>query len=134
MKFEDLIQIFRSWGHETKPEHYDGFKKYLCEALERNRLITVRFDDEVEVLLVFLLTDDYKTIYKKSMWELPIDNPSGRQIYIDKMICKNWTPSIRRSVQQFIEDAFPNVMEGYYHRAPFDRCVKIYRRSVPCTK
>lgn len=128
MTFLDLASLFIRWGYLIKPHHYKNFELYFKEMLRRNRVMIVQNDTEIQAVLTYFLTDDYETLYKKSHWDIPRENPEGHQIYVDKMICKNWKVPIRRIVQDLIEDSFPNVMEGHYHRAPYDRHIKIMRR------
>lgn len=132
MTFEHLAVLFLRWGLAVKPEHYDGFRGYLLEMMRRERVMTIWNGDEIEAVVTFFITNDYDKLYRKSDWHIPDDEPDGYQIYVDKMICKKWTVSIRKALQETIESRFPNVTEGYYHRAPIDRCIKIYRRGAKC--
>ena len=130
MTFDDLATEFLTWGKCIKPDQYENFKKYLREMMHRNRVMFITNANKVEAVVMFHLTNNYDKLYKKSMWAIPEDEPDGSQIYIDKMICKAWNPPLRRKIQQTIEDYFPQVKVGYYHRAPYDRCVRIYRRGT----
>ena len=134
MTFSQLTDIFESWGYAVKPEHYFGFKRYCQAMMKMGRVIIIINGPSVEALVFFFITDDYRRLYKKGEWHIALDNPQGEQMYVDKMICKRWTPEIRRKLQSLIEHNFPNVKEAFYHRAPFDRCVRIKRREVPCTR
>lgn len=133
MTFDQLANEFLSWGHCIKPEHYEHFKQYLRKMMRLNRVMFISENEKPEAVVMFHLTNDYSKLYKKGLWDIPEDEPDGSQIYIDKMICKSWTFPLRRKIQQTIEDYFPNVKVGYYHRGPYDRCVRIYRRGTkPC--
>ena|SRR3990167_1150201 len=127
------FQVFKymyELGYMPKTEHYWEYKNYVNEMLRRNRVLSVIDESIIKCLIFFFITNNYEDIYKKSTWFLPNEDLHGNQIYIDKMVCASWTPSLRRFVQSSIEEKFPNVNEAYYHRAPLDRCVKIYKRGV----
>ena len=132
MTFDDMLRVFDSWGYPLKTEYYWDFKQYCQTMLRRKRVIIVMNGEEIQSVVFFFLTNDYLRLYKKSEFETPDDKECGFQMYVDKMICKHWTPAVRRSVQDIIEERFPHVKEAYYHRAPNDRCVTIRRRASLC--
>lgn len=133
MTFDTLLKVFDSWGHHIKTEHYWDFKQYCQTMLKKKRVIVVMSGEQIQAVVFFFLTNDYHRIYKKGEFKVPDDNPFGRQMYIDKMICKHWTPAVRRAIQDIIESNFIYVKEAFYHRAPKDRCV-IIRRREQCTR
>jgi hypothetical protein len=118
-----------SWGYKIKDHEYENFRAYLEAMLRMNRIMVIWDRGRIICLIVYFLTKDFVNSYKKGTWDIPEDNPLGHQIYIDKMICSKWTVSIRKALQKSIEEKFPFVTEGYYHREPFDRLIKIYRRN-----
>ena len=134
MTYDKLLHILDSWGLSLPTEHYWDFKQYASQMLARNRMIVITDNNKVEAIIFFFLTFNYQELYKKGEWSTPKDNELGNQIYIDKMICKKWTLSARRIIQEYIEKNYPDVKVAYYHRAPKDRCVIINRRDVLCTK
>src|SRR3990167_8296794 len=96
--------------------------------------ITVMDNNEILAIIFFFITNDYVRLYKKSEFATPDDTVGGFQVYIDKMLCRKWTPKIRKLVQHELETNFPYLSEAVYHRAPNDRCVKLYRRRQLCMK
>ena len=129
----DIINLMKAWGHNLKTEHIAGFLYYFRQMVHKNRVATVSDEHGVQAVIFFYLTNDYRLLYKKDIWALALDKPSGCQVYVDKLVCREWNLEIRRKFQDFIESTFPNVTEAYYHRAPKDRCVRIKRRSrVAC--
>ena len=129
MRFHGLSQLFYEWGWEIKHEHYTAFSDYLKEMLKRNRVMVVTEGEEIQAVIMFYLTNDYTKIYKKRTWDVVNDESDGTQIYIDKMVCKKFNKELRIRLAEAIENKFPNVVEGFYHRAPFDRCIKIRRKN-----
>jgi len=129
MRFAQLSRLFYDWGWQINVEDYVAFSDYLKEMLKRNRVIVIMNEQEIEGIIFFYLTNDYKTIYKKPTWEVVSDDSEGSQIYIDKMLCKKFTKELRVRLAEEIEDRFPNVQFGIYHRVPFDRYIKIRRRN-----
>ena len=134
MTYDKLLCIFESWGFKLKTEHYWDFKQYFQIMLRRNRVITVMDNNEILAIIFFFITNDYVRLYKKSEFATPDDTVGGFQVYIDKMLCRKWTPKIRKLVQHELETNFPYLSEAVYHRAPNDRCVKLYRRRQLCMK
>lgn len=128
MKFHQLSQLFYNWGWQIKHEHYVFFSDYLKAMLKKNRVMVVKNGEEIEAVIMYYLTNDYKTLYKKGNWEVVEDESDGKQIYIDKMVCKKFTKELRVRLAEAIEEKFPQVELGVYHRAPFDRCIKIRRK------
>src|SRR3990167_10832588 len=129
MRFHGLSQLFYEWGWVIKHEHYTAFSDYLKEMLKRNRVMVVTEGEEIQAVIMFYLTNDYTKIYKKRTWDVVNDESDGTQIYIDKMVCKKFNKELRIRLAEAIENKFPNVVEGFYHRAPFDRCIKIRRKN-----
>jgi len=126
MKFHSLARLFYEWGWEIKHEHYVGFSDYVKQMLALKRVLFIREGDEVIAALFYYLTDDYELVYKKSTWDIAQDNPNGHQMYIDKMVCKKFSRELVRVIKSAVENQFPNVKVGIYHRAPKDKCIKIY--------
>ena len=136
MTFENLANIFLQWGYIVKPAHYERFEHYLNEMLNRHRVLFI-FDekDTIEAVIIFFLTDDYEKLYKKQTWEVPqksLENEMGKQIYIDKMVCRKWHASLRRDIRAIFQDKFPHAEECHWHRAPNDRHVILFRRRKTC--
>jgi len=129
MTFVHLANLMQNWGWKIKPKHYQSFSDYLREMLSRNQVMIVMDGEFIEAVLFFYITNDYSKLYKKSTWAIGESDPDGHQMYIDKMVCRKWTKSVRESVQRAIQEKFPQVNEAYYHRAPYDRCVKIMKRE-----
>lgn len=129
MTLVHLANLMQNWGIEVHPDHYYSFEAYLNEMLRRDRVMVIWNGVYIEAVILFYLTNDYEALYRKPMWKVAEDNSDGHQIYIDKMVCRRWTKTLRKLVYEAIEAKFPNVTVGYYHRAPKDRCVKIIIRS-----
>lgn len=130
MRARDLAKYFYDWGWEIKHEYFVAFSDYLKEMLKRQRVIVIQNGEEVEAIIFFFLTHDFGLLYKKRTWDIVEDESDGSQIYIDKMVCRKFTKALRKELQDSIESKFPNVNVGVYHRAPKDRCIKIYSRRI----
>ena len=125
MTIPELSAIMEKWGYQIKSEEFDGFRNYAQTMFNRRRSILIKNGKSPEAILFYFFTHDYETFYKKATWDLPEDNPTGTQLYIDKMICRHWNKDIRNAVKAALEAKFPWILEAVYHRAPNDRCVKI---------
>ena len=130
MRFVHLANLMQSWGWKINHDQYIQFSDYLKEMLGMDRVFIVMDGDVIIAICFYYLTNDYETLYKKSTWAVVKDDPSGHQIYIDKLVCSKWTKLVRIAVQKAIQEKFPQVAEAYYHRAPKDRCVKIIRKDI----
>lgn len=129
MKFVHLANLMQNWGFIVKPKHFGLFELYLNKMLKANQVIIVKDEGLIIAILTFFTTNDYDKLYKKSTWEFVKSEQDGHQLYVDKMVCSNWTKRVRIAIQRAIQEAFPFVTEAYYHRAPKDRLVKIKRRE-----
>ena len=132
MTLDQLIRVFYFWGYSVKPDQEAGFRTYLETMLSKGRVMVIEDKEGLAAILTFFLTNDYDALYRKGLWDVPDDNQNGHQIYIDKLVSREYNSPIRRLIQDKIEESFPNVLEGHYHRAPYDRHIVIYRRGSRC--
>lgn len=128
MTFTHLANLFQNWGWEVPRGNFYRFDIYLREMLKRDRVMVVMNGPFIVAVLLFYLTDDFSQIYKKGTWDVAEDNPYGHQLYIDKFICKRFTPLIHRIVKEAVLERFPNVTEAFYHRGPRDRLCRVSGR------
>jgi hypothetical protein len=128
MTFDHLANIFFSWGWKVPHNNYGMFKNYLQAMLKKDRVLVVKDGSNIVAILIYYITDDYETLYKKGTWDIAEDNPEGHQFYIDKLVALNFTPLIHRLIKEAVRERFPNVTEAFYHREPKDRCAKIIVR------
>ena len=124
MRFHHLAKLFYDWGWSIPVEQYVPFSDYVKEMIKRERVVIIKEGEEILGILFFFITDDHNTIYKKSLWACPKDQEVGREIYVDKLVCKKITPTLWKKIQATFEEAYPDVVYGIYHRSPYDRCVK----------
>lgn len=128
MTFDQLTKVFIPWGFLVNQNEYSKFESYFMEMLKRNRVMLIRDKNELVAILTYFLTDNWKEYLWKGLWEVKDDNPEGSQIFIDKMVCKNWNIPMRHLLQEAIETNF-NVLEGHYYHAPLGPHVRIKRRK-----
>ena len=120
-----LINELATWGHNLKR---DEFSVYLSEMLKRNRVMTVSSENGLEAIIFYFLTDELDSFINKPTWKTPIDTPSGHIFFIDKMLCRKWTKSVRVEVQRQVEEKFPFITQALWLRRPKNRHVIINRR------
>lgn len=131
MTYDDLYWTFISWGYQIKPEYYVRFKAYFMEMVRRHRVIFLHDDDNTIVAVItFFITDDAKTFSNKPEFSTPLDNETGREAFIDKMICKKWTLQARKAIEGAITGSFPTVELAYWLREPENRPVLVYKRRT----
>ena len=130
MTFLHLASLMQTWGYKVDPEHYLSFSYYLKACLKKHRVLMIWDDSKIEAVVIFFLTNDYSKLYKKGTWDVPLEDESGSQIYVDKLVCRQYTSCLGRAIRNIFEKEFPQVEEAFYHRAPNDRCVRIKRRMT----
>lgn len=130
MKIDTLLMLFIQFGFYVTKRHHAPMVAYYEEMMRRKRLIVCSDESGPVALITFFVTNDYTALYKKSTWDLAREDENGSQIYVDKLVCRQWTTQLRKQIREVFEAGFPSASEAFYHREPFDRCVKIYRRGV----
>ena len=132
MKLNHLLDLFLSWGFMVNDLHREDFTIYLGRMLKRNRLIIVETKDGIEAVLTFFITNNVEKMFNKQIWEVVEDDPGGHILYIDKMVCRNYTLALRKTLRDILESKFSNLEEAHYYRAPLGPHVKIRRRRQSC--
>ena len=128
MTFDNLFNLFLRWGRVIRPSDYLVFKSYLKEMLKRKSVMIIKENESIKGIAIFFLSNDYERFLFKPLWDIPEgDDPNGKYIIIDKMACQSWDLSMRRLLQEVIEENF-NVLEGHYYHAPLGPHVTINRR------
>ena len=97
--------------------------------LSRNRVMTVFDGSNLECVLCYFLTDELDTFINRPMWSTPVDNEKGHIFFVDKMVARKWTPTLRKLVEQQVSEKFPQVIKGFWLREPFNRSVIIKKRG-----
>ena len=121
-----LINELVTWGHNIKPEQ---FHRYLSDMLRRNRVMTVSSEEGLEAIIFYFLTNELDSFINKPTWKIPTDSDRGHIFFIDKMLCRKWTKSLRISVQKQVEEKFPHITQALWLRRPNNRHVIIKRRG-----
>ena len=105
---------------------------YAKEMLRRNRVIAIYIDNVLECTIFFFITDkdNLKTFSNRPMWSTPEDNENGNILFVDKMIAKTWTPTIRKVLEHEITVKFPKIDEAFWLREPNNRSVIIKKRGT----
>ena len=134
MTFFHLAQIFMYWGKRIKPSELPSFRRYLSVMLSRNRVLTVFNGINLECVLFYFLTDELDSFINRPMWSTPNDSEEGHIFFVDKMVSKHWTPSLRKLVQQEVESKFHKVDRAIWLREPNNRSVIIKKRGIVCTQ
>jgi len=127
MTVDGIVRCMLSWGYVINPKELNSFRAYVYEMFRHNRVLLVFDGVLLEAIVLFYITNNYEVLYKKSLWHIPEDEPDGHQLYLDKMVCRKMTLSLRRIIEKCFRERFPLVDECYYHRPPCDRLVKIFR-------
>ena len=102
---------------------------YKQTMLARNRVIVIEDDGQPEALIFYFLIppDSKQTFVNRPMWSTPEDDPTGTLIFIDKMICRKWTVSLRKALEDAIVSKYPHVTDALWLREPKNRHVIIRR-------
>jgi len=119
----DIISELASWGHQLRPEHIDNFTRYLRTMLRRNRVIMLESERGLEAIIFFFLISKPKDFTNRQTWTTPEDTESGHIFFIDKMLCRKWTKSVRETIREQVEAKYPQVEYGLWLRRPSNRHV-----------
>lgn len=103
---------------------------YVSDMLYNHRIVEIRKDSRPHAIIFFSVCDDYEPYLKKGEFQYLPDNPSGKIIYIEVMICRKWTRELREQFETLLTTKYPNLEYGVWHRmAPWgDRKVTSKRR------
>lgn len=134
MNILNLLSYFQSWGMVMRQSEILKFNRYVSEMLRRNRVIIINGKDDMEAILFYFITDDHKKFDNRPLWSTPQDSETGSTIFIDKMVAKRWTKSLRLTVQNAIEEKYPFIEQAFWLREPKNRNVIIKRRRQICTQ
>ena len=134
MRIFDIINSFVYWGKVIKSSEMPKFKLYISEMLRRNRVMVVNSEEGMECLICYFLTDDIKKFSNRPMWSTPEDSKEAKTIFIDKMVARKWTKSLREAVENAVITKYPFVEKAHWLREPLNHSVIINRRSTLCTQ
>lgn len=130
MNFYELSKMFMFWGKQIKESEFENFKRYFSIMLTRNRVLAISSESGLECIICYFLTDEMDSFINRPMWSTPKDTESGRTFFVDKMVAKHWTPSLRKLVQSEVEQRFPSVTRAHWLREPNNRSVIINKRGI----
>ncbi len=125
----DLIHEMTTWGHQVKTEQIPSFHRYMTEMLKRDRVLMLESDRGLESVIFYFLTDDVTPFTNKPTWAMPEDN-NGHILFIDKMLSRSWTKSVREAIREQVEARYPQVTEAHWLRRPKNRHVILKRRAL----
>jgi len=129
MRIYDILNSFMYWGKVIKSTEMPHFKWYISEMLRRNRVMIVNGENGMECLICYFLTDDTAKFSNRPMWSCPEDSHEAKTIFIDKMIARKWSKSLRMAVEEAVLKKYPFVEKAHWLREPFNRSVIINRKS-----
>lgn len=92
--------------------------------------MVIQNEGGLQAILCFFLVDDVYKFSNRPMWSTPYDTEDGETIFIDKMVAKEWTPNLRRTITDAIETKFPFVNGAFWLREPHNRHVIINKRRA----
>lgn len=130
MVSDDLIREFASWGYQIKPSQINRFNEYLWIMLRRGRVAMVENEEGLQAVIFYFLTDDLAPFENKPTWATPEDSDTGHIFFVDKMLCRKWTKSVREQIREQIEAKYPQVEEGHWLRRPYNRHVILKRGGL----
>lgn len=125
MRIYDILNSFMYWGKVIKSSEMPKFKLYIAEMLRRNRVMIVNGEEGMECLICYFLTNETEKFANRPMWSTPEDSTQSKTIFIDKMVARKWSRSLRDAVKNAINEKFPFVEEAHWLREPLNRHVII---------
>lgn len=132
MNLSNLHMFFLSCGKMIKTDGIRRFNRYVLDMVRRNRVIIINDERGMVAVLFYFLTDDVSRFKNRPMFSKIDDQDSGSILYIDMLVGRKWTKSVREALQEAIETKYPEVMEAHWLREPKNRNVIIKRRRELC--
>lgn len=129
MKIDDISNCFLSWGYLVRRDQLDYFNAYIREMLNRKRILAITNGEEIDAIISYFLTDNISKFENKPNWSTPSDSEDGEIMFIDKMVARKWTKSLRVSIYNAIKEKYPFVTQVIWLREPINRHVIINMRG-----
>ena len=107
---------------------------YIERMLRDGRIACIENSNKVEGYLIYSICNNIDPYYKKKTWVYVPQEPNGKTLYVEKLVCKQWTKELRSKFEEIITEQHPNLYQAVWHRygKVGDRIVKCRRRL--CTK
>lgn len=89
---------------------------YFQKMIDDGRIIVIKKDSKIHAFIAFSVTDNPEEFHKKGEWNFKTHNPSGKIVYIEKLISKGWNRDLRFQFEEMILKEYPNLERGVWHR------------------
>ena len=116
MNAVDLMIILGSLGVMFRAKEVMASIDYFSNMIETGRVIIIYKDGDPYAVMTFSITNDYEPFFKKKTWDYLAHDPSGKIIYIEKLVSKGWDRTMRIQFQDEISEKYPNLEYGVWHR------------------
>jgi len=127
--------VYNGWTDDVEDSvriHALNYRKMMADD---NRIVCV--DDGIDwCVLVFSITDDYLQFINKDLWRYKFHDPEGKYLVIEKMVCSRWTKSLRKSVEEALQNNFPHFEYAIWVRDKNykETVLKVRRKDLCHTK
>lgn len=109
----------------------DKVKNYIERMVEAGRVMTMTDEEGLHTVLFFSVCDDPEKYLKKDTWDYTDHEPNGACFYVEKIVTKKWSVSLRKKVEALATQLYPAFSLGKWHRwgRIGDRGVTVRRRN-----
>ena len=115
-KVYDILCFMGEYGLRYGPKLLPLFESYVERMLNDDRVIVFSENGKVEGVIFFSVDDETNRFWQKKMWEYLPHNPLGTTAYIELLLIKKWNMEVRKNIQYFLENRFPDLLFGRWHR------------------
>ena len=131
MNIIDIVKILGEMGGRFPKSQLGSLMEYFTKMIADGRVIVIWKDKEPYAVMAFSIGNDFEKFHKKTTWDYIAHDQEGSTLYIELLVCKQWTKELRKQFEQEILKHYPQLEEAHWDRwvSSGERHVKI-RRSV----
>ena len=112
----DIIKFMGERGGRFPKDSIKEIIHYFSNMIRDGRVVVIYKEKEIYAFVTFALTDEYERFYKKKTWDYVPHDKSGKIMYVEFMVCKQWNKQLRYQFQSEILKLYPQIEEAHWHR------------------
>ena len=112
----NLVKILGELGGRFPKSKLPDIMYYLSNMLRDGRVILIK-ENGINYAVAFVsLGSDYNEYYKKGTWDYRKHDVTGRVLYVELIVCRQWNKHLRKLFQNELLSWFPQIEEAHWHR------------------
>ena len=116
MNAYDVVKAYGELGCMFREKIIEDVIDYFALMLYDERIILITKDSQPHAVICFSMTNDPDLYLKKKTWDYLPHEPTGKIIYVEKIICKKWDKELRSQFEHEISKRYPKMQYGMWHR------------------